>query len=138
MCVRCQHVGSIIKDMLTKAIPINIPAKMGKSKLCESMVNVWAVFKPARPSTVHQTDDIWVEMTTRHEIHEADQVVKNFKTHKIPSHTMERKYLDDHGKKPPLKFCLCAKCGQMLVGKIPFNKDVACKDKKLDKKWKAD
>ena len=38
--------GVTIKDMLMRAISLNIPAKIGKSKLCKFMVDVWAVFKP--------------------------------------------------------------------------------------------
>jgi hypothetical protein len=77
-------------------------------------------------------------MTVRHEIQEADQVDKNFKTHKISSHAMERKYLADRGAKPPSRFCSFAKCGHSLVGEPPFNKDVAHKNKKPEEKWKAD
>jgi hypothetical protein len=141
--------GLTIKDMLTRAIHINIPAKTGKSKLCKVMVNVWAVFKPvsANVSIGHvEMHDLQqyiklmtrVEMTVRREIQEADKVDKNSKTYKLSSHVIERMYLADRGKKPPSRFSLCAKCGHSLVDEPPFNKDVARKDKKLEEKWKAD
>jgi hypothetical protein len=34
-----------IRDLLSKAIPINFAAKTMKSKVCEFMVNVWAVLQ---------------------------------------------------------------------------------------------
>ena len=37
--------GMTIRDLLSKAIPINFAAKTMKSKVCEFMVNVWAVLQ---------------------------------------------------------------------------------------------
>ncbi len=73
----------------------------------------------------------------RCEIHKANQVDKNSKTHKLSSYAMERKYLADRGMKPLSIFFLCAKCGHTLVDEPHFNKDVAHKDMKLEEKWKA-
>jgi len=141
--------GVTIKDLLARAIPINIPAKIGKSKLCKFMVDVWAVFKPvsanvkigrAEMHDLQQYIELMtrVEATARREIHEADNIDKNSKSHKLPSHAMERRYLADRGTKPSSRYCLCAKCGHVLVDEPPMNKDVARKDRQLEEKWKAD
>ena len=74
----------------------------------------------------------------RHAIYEANNADKNSKSHKLSSHAMERSYLADRGTKPPPKYCLCAKCGHVLVDEPPMNKDVARKDRQLEEKWKAD
>ena len=79
-----------------------------------------------------------VEATERRDIHEADNIDKNSKSHKLPSHAMERRYLADRGTKPSFRYCLCAKCGHVLVDEPPFNKDVDRKDKQVEEKWNAD
>ena len=104
--------GLIIKDILTRAILINIPANMGKSKLCKVMVNVWAVFRLVSASVsigrveMHYLQQYIklmtrVEMMARREIQEADQVDKNSKTYKLSSHLIKRMYLADRRTKPP-------------------------------------
>jgi hypothetical protein len=51
---------------------------------------------------------------------------------------MERRYLNNHGKKPSPVCASCAKCGHMLVNEPPFNKDAARENKALGKKWEED
>jgi len=141
--------GVTIKDLLTRAIPINIPAKIGKSMLCKFMVDVWAVLKPVSTNVkigraeMHDLQQ-YIELMNRMEatamsvINEANNTDKNSKSLKLSSHAMERGYLADRGTKPPSKYCLCAKCGHVLVDEPPMIKDVARKDRQLENKWIAD
>jgi hypothetical protein len=76
--------GLTIKDMLTRAIPINTPpVKTTKSKLCGLMVDVWAVLQPVTANVsighveMHKLQQYIklmsrIEMSASGEIHEAD------------------------------------------------------------------
>jgi len=94
--------------LLARAIPINIPAKIGKSKLCKFMVDVWAVLKPVSTNVkigraemhyLQQYIELMnrMEATVRRAINEANNANKNSKSHKLSSHAMERGYLAECG-----------------------------------------
>ena len=99
--------GMTIRGLLTKAIPVKFAAKTPKSKVCEFMVNVWAVLqvvianvsisREARHDLQQYLDLLTrVEAVAGREISEADEQDKNAKSVKLPGRAMERMYLTAH------------------------------------------
>jgi hypothetical protein len=133
----------IIKDMLTRAIAINtLPIKTTKSKLCSLLVNVWAVLRPFTANVsighvemhaLHQYIEHMsrIQMLASREIHEANNADQNCKTNKLSAHAIDRKYMANWGTRPLSRFGSCAMCGHLLVGELPSNRDIACKDKQI-------
>ena len=141
--------GMTIRGLLTKAIPVKFAAKTPKSKVCEFMVNVWAVLqvvianvsisREARHDLQQYLDLLTrVEAVAGREISEADEQDKNAKSVKLPGRAMERMYLTDRGSKPPLRFSTCARCGHSLLDEPKFNKDYARANKAVVEKWEVD
>jgi hypothetical protein len=143
--------GMTIRDLLSKVIPINFTAKTTKSKVCEFMVNVWAVLQVVIKNVSIGRDArhnlqqylfllTRIEAVARQEISEADDQDKTAKSLKLPGQAMERMYLKDtdRGSKPPLRFSACARCGHSLLDEPPFNKDYARANKVVVDKWEAD
>ncbi len=105
--------GATIRDLLSKAISIRFAAKTTKSKVCEFMVNVWAVLqviianvsigREARHDLQQYLNLLTkIKAMARQEIIEANKQDKTSKSFKLPGQAMERMYLADCGSKPPL------------------------------------
>ena len=129
------NAGEItIKDLLSKVIPIHIPVKITKIKVCQIMTDIWSVLQVVLANVSIRKDashdlqrylDLMmrIEATARRAINEADERNKNAKSIKLPGPVMERMYLKGRGAKPQQQFLVCAKCGHPLIDKPPFNKD---------------
>jgi hypothetical protein len=141
--------GMTIRGLLTKAIPVQFAAKTTKSKVCEFMVNVWAVLQVVIANVSNSRDarhDLQqyfnlltrIEAVAGREISETDKQDKNAKSVRLPGQAMERMYLTDRGSKSPLRFLTCARCGNSLLDEPPFNKDYARANKAVVENWAAD
>jgi hypothetical protein len=103
------NAGEItIKDLLSKVIPIHIPVKITKIKVCQIMTDIWSVLQVVvanvsiRKDASHDLQrylDLMmrVEATARRAISEADERDKNAKSIKLHCTTMERMYLKGRG-----------------------------------------
>lgn len=141
------NAGEItIKDLLSKVIPIHIPVKITKIKVCQIMTDIWSVLQVVvanvsiRKDASHDLQrylDLMmrIEATARRAISEADERDKNAKSIKLPGPVMERMYLKGRGTKPQHQFLVCAKCGHPLVDEPPFNKDYYRTNKTLEGEW---
>jgi len=96
--------GMTIRGLLSKAIPIIFATKTTKSKVCEFMVNVWAVLQVVITNVsigrdlrhdLQQYLDLLtrIEAVVRREISEANEQDKTAKSLKLPGQAMERIYL---------------------------------------------
>jgi hypothetical protein len=96
--------GMTIRGLLSKAIPITFATKTTKSKVCEFMVNVWAVLqvvitnvsigRDVRHNLQQYLDLLTrIEAVARREISEANEQDKTAKSLKLPGQAMERMYL---------------------------------------------
>jgi len=141
--------GMTIRGLLSKSIRDTFATKTTKSKVCEFMVNVWAVLQVVITNVsigrdirhdLQQYIDLLtrIEAVARREISEADEQDKTAKSLKLPGQAMERMYLTDRGSKPPILFSACAKCGHSLLDEPPFNKDYARANKVVVDKWEED
>jgi hypothetical protein len=135
-----------IRDLLSKVIPIHIPIKITKIKVCWIMTDIWSVLhvvlanvsirKDASHDLQRYLDLLMrIEATTRRAISEADERDKNAKSIKLLGLAMEMMYLKGWGTKPQKQFWVCAKCGHPLIDEPPFNKDYYWNNKKLEGKW---
>jgi hypothetical protein len=103
------NAGEItIKDLLSKVIPIHIPVKITKIKVCQIMTDIWSVLQVVvanvsiRKDASHDLQrylDLMmrVEATARRAISKADERDKNAKSIKLHCTTMERMYLKGRG-----------------------------------------
>jgi hypothetical protein len=140
------NAGEItIQDLLSKVIPIKIPVKITKIKVCQIMTDIWSVLQVVvanmsiRKDASHDLQrylDLMmrIEATARRAISEADERDKNAKSIKLPGPVMERMYLKGRGTKPPQhQFSVCA--GHSLIDEPPFNKDYYRNNKKMEEEW---
>jgi len=100
-----------IRDLLLKVIPIHIPAKIAKIKVCQMMTDIWSVLQVVVANVSIRKDAshdhqrylglmMRIEATARRAISEADERDKNTKSIKLLGPTMERMYLKGRGTKP--------------------------------------
>ena len=141
--MKIPNAGEItIKDLLSKVIPMHIPVKITKIKVCQMMTDIWSVLqvvvanvsirKDASHDLQHYLDLMMrIEATARRAISEADEC--DAKSIKLLGPAMERMYLKGRGTKPHHQFLVCAKCG--LIDKPPFNKDYYRTNKTLEGEW---
>ena len=99
------NAGEItIKDLLSKVIPIHIPVKITKIKVCQIMTDIWLVLQVVvanvsiRKDASHDLQrylDLMmrVEATARRAINKTDERDKNAKSIKLHCTAMERMYL---------------------------------------------
>ena len=131
------NAGDItIRDLLLKVVPIYIPVKITKIKVCQTMTDIWSVLQAVVASVSSCKDtshdhqhylDLMMrnEATVRCAISEADERDKKTKS----------MYLKGCGTNHQHQFSLCVMCGHPHIDKTPFNKDYYQNNKVLEGDW---
>ncbi len=98
--------GMTIRGLLLKAIPDTFATKTTKRKVCEFMVNVWAILQVVIANVsigraVRHDLQLYLDLLTRieavarQETSEADEQDKTAKSLKLPGQAIERMYLTE-------------------------------------------